>query len=332
MKAAVIGAGGWGTALARVLAERGHSVTLWVRDELFARELRKSGENQNYLPGVAIDPSIEITHDASAITGKELYVFALPSQATRDVVSTLSPNISREGAMYVSVSKGIERETHERVTQIIAETLDVPATSTVALSGPSHAEEVARRVPTAVVVAGEDHDTARAVQEAFLLPYFRVYSSADVIGVELAGALKNVIAICAGMIDGAGLGDNTKAALMTRGLAEMRRLGIALGAEEHTFSGLAGLGDLIVTCDSKHSRNRYVGEEIGRGQKLAEILSSMKTVAEGITTTESARSLARLHQIEMPIVEETYRILFEGKDPREATNDLMTRNPKSERW
>ena len=341
MNVAVIGAGGWGTALSRVLAEGGHAVTLWAHRAEFAAELRAiahdgiahdgSLENAVYLPGISIDPAIEITHEATALAGKDLYVFALPSQATREVALALSPNISRT-AIYVSASKGIERGTHERVTQIIAETLGVPATRTVALSGPSHAEEVARRVPTAVVVAGEDHETARAVQDAFFLPYFRVYSSSDVIGVELAGALKNVIAICAGMIDGAGFGDNTKAALMTRGLAEMRRLGVALGAEEHTFSGLAGLGDLVVTCSSKHSRNRYVGEQIGRGRTLAEIQSSMKTVAEGITTTESARSLARLHKIEMPIVEETYRILFEGKDPREATNDLMTRNPKSERW
>lgn len=332
MRTAVVGAGGWGTALARVLAERDHTVTLWAHHEEYAEQLRVTRENATYLPGVAIDPKIEITHDSQALAGKELYVFALPSQATREVARKLAPVIQNQESLYVSGSKGIEQGTHYRVTEVIAESVGVPVGHTVVLSGPSHAEEVARNVPTAVVVAGEDHETARRVQDAFMLPYFRVYSSSDVIGVELAGALKNVIAICAGMIDGAGFGDNTKAALMTRGLAEMRRLGVALGAEEHTFSGLAGLGDLVVTCGSKHSRNRFVGEEIGKGKSLAEIQRTMKKIAEGITTTQSARSLARLHRIEMPIVEETYRILFENKNPREATNDLMTRNAKSERW
>jgi glycerol-3-phosphate dehydrogenase (NAD(P)+) len=177
-----------------------------------------------------------------------------------------------------------------------------------------------------------DHALAKEIQSAFLLPSFRVYSSSDLIGVELAGALKNVIAICAGIIDGLGYGDNTKAALITRGLAEMRRLGIALGADEHTFSGLAGLGDLVVTCESRHSRNRFVGEEIGKGKKLSQVLTEMKMIAEGVATTQSAKALAERHHIEMPIVEETYRILFEDKDPREATMDLMTRDPKTERW
>jgi glycerol-3-phosphate dehydrogenase (NAD(P)+) len=244
----------------------------------------------------------------------------------------LAPHISHDAGVYISSSKGIERGTLCRVTEIIQSVLGVEPSRTVALSGPSHAEEVARGVPTAIVVASEEQSVARSVQDAFFLPYFRVYSSSDVVGVEIAGALKNVIAICAGITDGAGFGDNTKAALMTRGLAEIRRLGIALGAEEHTFSGLAGLGDLVVTCGSKHSRNRHVGEQIGRGRKLADILGDMKMIAEGVSTTESAWQLAQLHKIDMPIVHETYKILFEGKDPREATNDLMTRNPKSERW
>ncbi len=332
MKTAVIGAGGWGTTLARMLQERGHAVTLWARREAFADELRTARENAAYLPGVEIPASIEITHNASALHGKELYVFALPSQATREVIGELSSHISHAKAVYVSASKGIEKHTLLRVTEVISESLGVDASRTVALSGPSHAEEVARRVPTAIVAAGLDHDVAREVQSAFFLPYFRVYSSSDVIGVELAAALKNVIAICAGITDGAGFGDNTKAALLTRGLAEMRRLGIALGAEEHTFSGLAGLGDLVVTCSSKHSRNRFVGEQIGRGRKLTEILHGMKSIAEGVATAESAKNLAELHKIEMPIIQETYKILFEHKDPREATNDLMNRDPKSERW
>ncbi|HET6402639.1 MAG TPA: NAD(P)H-dependent glycerol-3-phosphate dehydrogenase [Candidatus Kapabacteria bacterium] len=332
MNAAVIGAGGWGTTLARLLDERGHRVTLWARREEFAKELREKRENATYLPGIKLPLTIEITHEAPELAKKELYVFALPTQSTRSVTHELAKNISHSGAIYVSASKGIEQTTLSRVTEVISEALGVEKSRTVALSGPSHAEEVARRVPTAIVAASEDHAVAREVQNAFFLPYFRVYSSSDVVGVELAAALKNVIAICAGITDSAGFGDNTKAALMTRGLAEMRRLGIALGAEEHTFSGLAGLGDLVVTCASKHSRNRYVGEQIGLGRKLPDILSTMKMIAEGVSTTESARSLAQLHKIEMPIVEETYKILFEHKDPREATNDLMTRDPKAERW
>jgi glycerol-3-phosphate dehydrogenase (NAD(P)+) len=332
VKTAVIGAGGWGTTLARLLAERGHAVTLWARHEEFARELTDLHENREYLPGIPLDPAIEITHDSIALAAKDLYVFALPTQATREVAMELAPHISHDAGVYISSSKGIERGTLCRVTEIIQSVLGVEPSRTVALSGPSHAEEVARGVPTAIVVASEEQSVARSVQDAFFLPYFRVYSSSDVVGVEIAGALKNVIAICAGITDGAGFGDNTKAALMTRGLAEIRRLGIALGAEEHTFSGLAGLGDLVVTCGSKHSRNRHVGEQIGRGRKLADILGDMKMIAEGVSTTESAWQLAQLHKIDMPIVHETYKILFEGKDPREATNDLMTRNPKSERW
>jgi glycerol-3-phosphate dehydrogenase (NAD(P)+) len=332
VNAAVIGAGGWGTTRARLLDERGHRVTLWARREAFAEEIRRAHENAVYLPGIELSPSIEITHEASALSGQELYVFALPCQSTREVIVELSKSIARTDAVYVSASKGIEKHTLARVTEIISDALGVDASRTVALSGPSHAEEVARRVPTAIVAASLEHDTAREVQSAFFLPYFRVYSSSDVVGVELAAALKNVIAICAGITEGAGFGDNTKAALVTRGLAEMQRLGVALGAEEHTFSGLAGLGDLFVTCSSKHSRNRFVGEQIGRGRKLPEILQDLKMIAEGVSTTESAKNLAEFHKIEMPIVQETYKILFEHKDPREATNDLMNRDPKSERW
>lgn len=332
MKTAVIGAGGWGTTLAQLLAERQHDVTLWARSETYAREMRERRENRIYLPGVTLNPRIDITHDAAHLEGREFYVFAVPTQATREVATLLSPHIAHDDAVYISASKGIEKGTMKRVTELLSEALSVDSARTLALSGPSHAEEVIRGIPTAIVIAGEDQSLAKEVQAAFLLPYFRVYWSSDVTGVELCGALKNVIAICAGIIDGVGYGDNTKAALMTRGLAEMRRLGVALGGEEHTFSGLAGLGDLIVTCASRHSRNRFVGEEIGKGRKLAEILTEMKMVAEGVTTADSARELARAHKIEMPIVEETYRILFEGKDPKAATYDLMTRNPKSERW
>jgi glycerol-3-phosphate dehydrogenase (NAD(P)+) len=332
VRTAVIGAGGWGTTLAQLLAERGHDVTLWARSEEYAREMRERRENRIYLPGVALHSSIDITHESSALEDRELYVFAVPTQATREVAKLLSPHIAHEQAVYLSASKGIEKGTIKRVTEILTDALGIDSYRALALSGPSHAEEVIRAIPTAIVVAGEDQALAKEVQAAFLLPYFRVYWSSDVVGVELCGALKNVIAICAGIIDGVGYGDNTKAALMTRGLAEMRRLGVALGGDEHTFSGLAGLGDLVVTCASRHSRNRFVGEQIGKGRRLGDILTEMKMVAEGVSTADSARALAAEHRIEMPIVEETYRILFEHKDPKAATFDLMTRNPKSERW
>jgi glycerol-3-phosphate dehydrogenase (NAD(P)+) len=332
MQAAVIGAGGWGTTLAQVLAQKGHDVTLWARSESRAREIQLTRENKLYLAGIQLHQRITVTHAEDALQDKQLYVFAVPTQATREVAESLSPMLSRAGAPFVSASKGIEKGTLCRVTELLASALKVDSSQTLALSGPSHAEEVARAIPTAIVIAGQDHGLAKSVQEAFVLPTFRVYSSSDVIGVELAGALKNVIAVCAGIIDGVGYGDNTKAALITRGLAEMRRLGLALGAEEHTFSGLAGLGDLVVTCESRHSRNRFVGEQIGKGKKLSQVLAEMQMIAEGVATTDSAKQLAHLHHIEMPIIEETYRILFEDKDPVAATTDLMTRNPKNERW
>lgn len=332
MRAAVIGAGGWGTTLAHLLAERGHDVHLWARSQALADEITQTRVNTPYLPQVRIHPDIRVTHRHQDLESAHLYVFAVPSQATREVAKDFSKIITQSDSVCVTASKGIERRSLERMTQVLSETLPLPSSQVLSLSGPSHAEEVARGIPTAVVVAGQDQAIAQEVQSAFLLPYFRVYTSSDVVGVELAAALKNVIAICAGIIDGLGYGDNTKAALITRGLAEMRRLGIALGAEEHTFAGLAGLGDLVVTCESRHSRNRYVGEQIGKGRTLKEILSEMKMVAEGVTTTESARDLAARHHIEMPIIEATYDVLFNGKDPRTATMQLMTRDPKNERW
>jgi glycerol-3-phosphate dehydrogenase (NAD(P)+) len=335
MRAAVIGAGGWGTTLAHLLAERGHDVVLWARSEERALELERDRCNKIYLPFLEIHPELRVTHDATALSDRHLFIFAVPAQATRTVVEYLKPSLSKpigNDGVFVSASKGIERNTMARMSEVLRDGLGAREERILSLSGPSHAEEVAKGIPTAVVAAGMDHALAKEIQQAFLLPSFRVYSSSDLIGVELAGALKNVIAICAGIIDGLGYGDNTKAALITRGLAEMRRLGIALGADEHTFSGLAGLGDLVVTCESRHSRNRFVGEEIGKGKKLSQVLTEMKMIAEGVATTQSAKALAERHHIEMPIVEETYQILFEDKDPREATMDLMTRDPKTERW
>lgn len=332
MKTAVIGAGGWGTTISLLLNEGGHDVVLWARSEELVNSISLTRENSTYLHGIEIPSRISITHDPELLRDKELYVFAVPSQSLREVAITLSSFIRNSNALYVSGSKGIERNTLKRMTEVIQEVLGIEKDRTLAFSGPSHAEEVARKIPTLVTAAGTDPKAVKIVQNAFFLPNFRVYSTSDVIGVELCGALKNVIAICAGIIEGEGYGDNTVAALISRGLAEMRRLGIALGADEQTFAGIAGLGDLVVTCLSKHSRNRRVGEEIGKGRTLTEVLAGMKMVAEGVWTTESARELAREHNIEMPIVEETYRILFEGKDHRTATRDLMRREAKDERW
>lgn len=332
MRSAVIGAGGWGTAISILLAEGGHDVTLWSRAKERAEELATTRENPTYLHGVSIPESVKVAGDEIDLRDKELYIFAVPSHVLREVATRVAPFVRSNTALYVSASKGIERGSLKRMTEVLAEVLDVPQDRVLAFSGPSHAEEVARKIPTVVVAAGIDPNAARTIQQVFTLPYFRVYRTNDVTGVELGGALKNVIAICAGILDGEGYGDNTIAALVTRGIAEIRRLGIALGADGETFAGVAGLGDLVVTCLSKHSRNRRLGIEIGKGRKLADILKQMKMVAEGVTTTESAKALASKHNIEMPIIEETYKILFEGKDHRAATQDLMQRATKDERW
>ena len=332
MRAAVIGTGGWGTAISILLAEGGHDVTFWSRTSERAAEIAATRENPTYLPSIHIDEKIKVTGNDSDLTGRDLYIFAVPSHVVREIAARLKNFIKNDTALYVSASKGIERGSMMRMTEVLGEVLEVPADRVLAFSGPSHAEEVARKIPTVVVAAGSDPNAARTVQSAFTLPYFRVYRTNDVTGVELGGALKNVIAICAGILDGEGYGDNTIAALVTRGIAEIRRLGVALGADGETFAGVAGLGDLVVTCLSKHSRNRRLGVEVGKGRKLPDILKDMKMVAEGVTTTESAKALAAKHQIEMPIIEETYRILFEGKDHKAATEDLMQRAVKDERW
>jgi len=332
MRAAVIGTGGWGTAISLLLAEGGHEVTFWSRTPQRAAEIAASRENPTYLPGIRIPDSIHVIGDDKDLENHDLYIFAVPSHVVREIAARVAPYVKSDTALYVSASKGVERKSLKRMTEVLSDILEVPDDRVLAFSGPSHAEEVARKIPTVVVAAGVDPNAARTVQNAFTLPYFRVYRTNDVIGVELAGALKNVIAICAGILDGEGYGDNTIAALVTRGIAEIRRLGVALGADGETFAGVAGLGDLVVTCLSKHSRNRRLGVEIGKGRTLQDILKDMKMVAEGVTTTESAKALASKHNIEMPIIEETYRILFEGKDHRLATQDLMQRAVKDERW
>jgi glycerol-3-phosphate dehydrogenase (NAD(P)+) len=331
MRVAVLGAGGWGTTLALVLADNAHHVALWSYLDQDARRIRETRNNEQFLPGIVIPPMIQISSDLQeVVAGAELIVTAVPSQYLRSVIEKLAGNVLGD-AVVVNVAKGIEVGTMMTMSEVIHDVLgSIQARRITTLSGPSHAEEVSRKIPTAVVAASKDIDAAKFVQKAFMVPYFRVYASDDLRGVEIGGALKNVIAIAAGIIDGAELGDNTKAAVMTRGIAEIARVGVAMGAHIRTFSGLSGIGDLMVTCMSRHSRNRFVGVEIGKGRKLPEILSEMVMVAEGVPTTESAYALAKKVGVEVPIVEQVHRILFEGKDPLKACYDLMTRDPKGE--
>lgn len=301
---------------------------MWGPFEEYTRSVIATRENKKFLPGVVIPAEIEWTSDkAHAVDGAGVVVLAVPSrfykQVTKDFAALIKP-----GMLVVSVAKGLDKETHRRLTEIAEEHLNVGPVA--ALSGPSHAEEVARGVPTAVVIACADHDRAVALQDVFNGASFRVYTSADVIGVELGGALKNVIAVAAGISDGIGFGDNTKAALITRGLAEVTRLGIARGGQAETFAGLSGIGDLIVTCASKLSRNRGVGERLGKGEKLSEIMSGMEQVAEGIWTCRAALDLANELGVEVPITEQVVAIVHDHRDPREAVQALMSRDPKRE--
>ena len=331
MKISVLGAGGWGTTLAILLHYNGHNVTLWEYKKSYAKALLKKRINDDYLPGIKIPKEIFITSDIDESTDdKNLIVLAVPSQFLRNVVNKIHYN-KIDDVILVSVSKGIEKNSLMTMSQMLKDVFPQLNENQVGvISGPSHAEEVSQRIPTAVVAASTDLDTAKTIQTAFMTSYFRVYASTDILGVELGGAFKNIIAIGAGIIDGAGFGDNTKAAIMTRGVAEISRLGLAMGARPETFAGLSGMGDLIVTCMSKHSRNRYVGEQIGKGKKLKQILKSMDQVAEGVETTRSAKQLSEEKKIETPITNEVYKILYQDKDPVKATTDLMTRDMKSE--
>lgn len=326
MNCFVIGNGGWGTALGMILAGNGNSVTIWGPFEEEINAIRGAGENPVYLPGVKIPPAIQWTSDPAGAKEADLIVVVVPSRFVRSTLETFKPFL-RADALIVSATKGLDEKTHQRISQIAR---DVLGRDIAVLSGPSHAEEVARGVPTAVTVAGKDFQCLEKIQQAFLGKSFRVYTSDDVIGVELGGTLKNIIAVAAGILDGIGLGDNSKAALMTRGLAEITRLGTVLGAKPETFSGLSGIGDLIVTCASRHSRNRSVGERLGKGESLKQIMGGMKQVAEGIWNAKAARDLAKEHGIEMPITEEVCAIVEDGKDPRQALKDLMSRDPKAE--
>lgn len=330
MNLAVVGAGGWGTALACVLASKNNDVLLWGHNPVVVNEINTRRANATYLPDVHIPESIVATHDVAELGNADAIVLAIPTQFIRPALATY--NIPLQEKIVISGSKGVEQNTLLRVSEILNDVAGVRSENFVALTGPSHAEEVAKGVPTTVVAASVSASTAHYVQNMFSTPTFRVYSSQDAIGAELGGALKNVIAISSGIIDGLAFGDNTKAALMTRGLVEITRLGIAMGAEPATFSGLSGLGDLIVTCMSRHSRNRWVGEQIGKGKKLEHILSETKKVAEGVATTVSARALSHKYNVEMPIVEQVYQVLFEQKEPREAIQTLMLREAKPEVW
>lgn len=332
MRAAVLGAGSWGTTLAIVLSENGHDVALWEFDPGLATNVARDRENKTFLPGIVIPSGIQVTNDlALAIRGAELVLFVVPSHATRQTARTVATTGALERtALIVCATKGLEEGTLARMSEVLEGELGVASGRVVCLLGPSHAEEVSRRVPTSIVAAGSDAAACATVQEAFVRPYFRVYTNDDVVGVELATSLKNSIAIAAGILDGLGFGDNTKAALVTRGLAEITRLGVAMGAAPETFSGLAGVGDLVVTCLSRHSRNRHLGEAVGRGETLEQALSGMVMVAEGVRTTRAAVELGRRHRVELPIIEMVHRVLFDKHDPRAAVTELMMRPPRAE--
>jgi glycerol-3-phosphate dehydrogenase (NAD(P)+) len=324
----VLGGGGWGTALALVLDERGAQATLFVHDAEYGAEMARTRRNPRYLPGVEVPERIRVTSDAAALPGEGVVFAVVPSQYLRAMLTRFRKPLAEGRRIFVTATKGIEESTLKRPSQILREVLgDVPQ---VVVSGPSHAEEVARRMPTTVVAASADRGLALRIQDLLFTERFRVYTNPDPLGVELAGALKNVIAIAGGIVDGLGFGDNTKAALLTRGVVEMARLGVALGAQRETFFGLAGIGDLITSCVSPHGRNRAVGMRIGRGEKVADIVASMRQVAEGVKTAAAVHRLAASAGVEMPICEQVHLVVHEGKDPSRAVRDLMGRQLKDE--
>ena len=325
MRVLVAGSGGWGTALAILLLKNGHEVTLWSYCREESEQLAQTLQNP-FLPGVALPKALRFTSDAAQAREQEMAVFATPSFAVRSTAKSFAPYLP-ENAILVSVTKGIEEDTGCRMSELVAQET---GKTVVALSGPSHAEEVSRGIPTGVVAACADQQLAERVQTAFMCERLRVYTCPDVVGVELGAAHKNVIALCAGVCDGMGYGDNTKALLMTRGLAEVARLGMALGAKRETFAGLAGVGDLIVTCTSMHSRNRRAGILIGQGHGVQEAMKEVGAVVEGYYAAKAVHTLAKKHGVEMPITEASYRVLYENSDPREEINRLMLRQKTCE--
>ena len=331
MEIAVLGAGAFGTVWAKVLAERGHAVTLWVRGGDAAAQISIDRESP-YLPGVRLPPSIQVTPDlAEAVSSKPMVLGVTPSHAVRAVFTAAAPELARD-VIIVNASKGIEQGTLATVDHIYRDVLP-PAVSRRAafLSGPTFAKELALGLPAAIVVASHDLASGEAVQEAFAIPTLRVYTTDDVVGIELGGSLKNVIAIGAGISDGLGFGHNTRALLMTRGLNEIARLGVKMGANPLTFAGLAGMGDLVLTCTGDLSRNRHVGIQLGRGHSIEEILGEMSAVAEGVKTARSAHDLGLRHEVDLPIIDAIYSVLYEGKTPRDAVAELLRREAKQER-
>ncbi len=327
-KIAVIGSGGWGTAIASLLAGNGHQVTLWSYFKEESESLSKDRENKKFLPGVMLPESIRYTASLEeAANGAEIIVMVTPSSAIGSTAQALSPFVA-PGTVIVNASKGLEQKTQKRLSEVISEA--IPQAKIAVMSGPSHAEEVGRKLPTTNVIACREPGIYEMLQSVFMCDTFRVYTSQDMVGVELGGALKNVIALCAGISDGLGLGDNAKAALMTRGMAEISRLGVSMGADPLTFLGLSGVGDLIVTCTSMHSRNRRAGILIGQGKTPQEAVDEVKMVVEGFYTTKAAYKLARKMNVEMPIVEKAYGVLFEGENAKDAVMSLMIREKKHE--
>lgn len=328
MNISVIGSGSWGTAIAVMLARKGYDVKLWSWIQEETDRLSRDRENKEFLPGIAFPDNIYCTHDTKeCCDAADLIITAAPSPATRTTAKALAEYVS-PGQKLLNISKGLESESLKRLSEVYKE--EIPQADISVMSGPSHAEEVSKGLPTTNVVASNSPETAKVIQDILMGESFRIYTSTDIIGVELGGALKNVIALCAGISDGLGYGDNTKAALMTRGLAEIARLGVAMGATPVTFMGLSGVGDLIVTCTSMHSRNRRAGILLGEGNSLDETLKKVHMVVEGVNTATAAYELAQRYNVEMPIVEQAYRILYEGKNARDAVLELMTREKKGE--
>ena len=324
----VLGAGGWGTALSVPLTENGHQVTVWSIDENEVNMLNEKREHVQKLPGVKLPDSMVVTTDLEGtVKGKDFLVLAVPSPFTRSTAKKMAPFVA-EGQIIVDVAKGIEEATLLTLSKQIEE--EIPQADVAVLSGPSHAEEVGRKLPTTCVIGAKTRKTAEYLQSMFISPVFRVYTSPDILGIELGGSLKNVIALAAGIADGLGYGDNTKAALITRGIAEITRLGVKMGGRIETFSGLTGIGDLIVTCASVHSRNRKAGYLMGQGMSMQEAMDEVKMVVEGVYSAKAAAKLAEKYGVSMPIVDEVNAVLFDGKSPAEAVNDLMMRESRSE--
>jgi glycerol-3-phosphate dehydrogenase (NAD(P)+) len=331
MKAAVIGTGSWGTTFAKVLADAGVATMLWARRPDLAKAVAEHHENPDYLPGIRLPDLVTATGDArEALAGADLVVLAVPSQALRQVLGGFAREVPA-GAVYVSLMKGVELGTTKRMSEVIGEVAGVPAERVAVVSGPNLAKEIARQQPAATVVASADHDAAVLVQEASSTPYLRPYTNTDVVGCELGGAVKNVIALAAGMAEGMGFGDNTKASLITRGLAETARLGSALGADPMTFAGLAGLGDLVATCTSPLSRNRTFGERLGRGMTVDEAAEQQAGVAEGVKSCRSILDLAQRHGVEMPITHHVVLAIYEGMAIKQVVKSLMSREIKREK-